>query len=105
MHILNISGQLSKKVHNEQVHMAGFFEREVARIEFIRESLAAAAVAEAAVSADDEGAEEDAQAELVGFVIDEKEEERYHQMELEFLERFGLLEEEDAAGMPVGVGA
>ena len=104
MHILNISGQLSKKVHNEQVHMAGFFEREVARIESIRESLAAAAVSEAAMSADDEGAE-DAQAELVGFVIDEKEEERYHQMELEFLERFGLLEEEDAAGMPVGVGA
>ena len=104
LHILNISGQLSKKVHNEQVHMAGFFEREVARIESIRESLAAAAVSEAAMSADDEGAE-DAQAELVGFVIDEKEEERYHQMELEFLERFGLLEEEDAAGMPVGVGA
>jgi len=106
VHILNISGQLSKRLPNEQMHMAGFFEREVARIESNREARASVAAAEAAEeeAADEDGAAEEDHAE---YVHDEKEEEKYQQMELEFLERFGLLEEEDSAGanMTVGVGA
>jgi len=85
---------------------AWFFEREVARIESNREARASVAAAEAA---EEEAADEDGAAEVdhAEYVHDEKEEEKYQQMELEFLERFGLLEEEDSAGanMTVGVGA